>query len=283
MKFECLPVVATLILTFSSAPARAEQPPVLPQAQVVSDDTLSQIRGMYVPPQSRTAALPAGVVRDAAAGTTLTFAQSASPAQRGSLNPLSSISAREGTVTYFGVEMVSTWTQAGANGAQGVSAGLDLDFDLATGRVSIAKWSSSTNGGLSNAQASGSISGSVNDNFSSGIDQNIQAAGNGNIIANTAVVTVGSVGAAVAFPATNTCGSQCAITIGPGGAAVSIQTPQGNVLQAIGPNGILQSAQVLSNMNTIDNQLGVHVQMSAAPTFNAGSVLPILQTLTGLP
>jgi hypothetical protein len=51
----------------------------------------------------------------------------------------------------------------------------------------------------------------------------------------------------------------------------------------IGPNGILQSAQVSSDMNTISNQLGVHVQMSGTSTFNAGSLLPILQTLNGLP
>ncbi len=282
MKLGHLCIIAAVVL--GTSPARAGELPALPQAQVVSDDTLSQIRGMYVPAaSSRIAVPPRSIVRDAAGPAALTVTQSATLAQANTVNPLSNIANQTGTVTYFGVDMVSTWTQAGGGGAHGVSAGLDMGFDLAHGQVTVGEWSSSTNGGLTDATPSGTIGGSGTSNVSSGVGQNIQIAGNGNTITNTATVTVGSVDSAIIVPTTNTCGTQCTISIGPDGAQVAIATAQGSVLQTIGPNGILQSAQVSSDMNTISNQLGVRVQVSHVPSFNAGSLLPILQTLTGLP
>jgi len=274
---------ALAAIALSIAPAHADQLPTLPQAQVVSDDALAQIRGMYVPPSQEKAVTTALIVRDASGATPLNVTQNGALMREAGADPLSGISGGRGTVTYFGVDMVSTWTQSGTSGTQGVSAGLDIGFDLAHGQVTIGKWSSSTNGGLPTTAPTGSIAGSGASNLSSGVGQNIQVSGNGNTIDNTAVVTVGSVGAAVLVPTTNTCGAQCTITVGRNGAAVGISTPQGSVLQMIGPNGILQSAQVSSDMNTITNQLGVHVQMNGSPSFSAGSLLPILQTLNGLP
>jgi hypothetical protein len=259
------------------SPALAGTPPPVSAGQVVSDDTLAQIRGKYVPP-------PHANYGAAVSPVSAVMLQNPMAARAASAaNPLSSIASSQGTVTYFGVEMISTWTQAGVNGTQGVSAGLNLGFDLAQGNVTIAEWSSSTNGGLATTSASGTIDGSATSNLSGGVGQNIQVAGNGNSIANTATVTVNGADPFIVVPTTNTCGTQCAITIGSNAAGISISTPQGTVLQSIGPNGILQSAQVSSDMNVITNQLGVHVQTSGAPTFTAGSLLPILQTLNGLP
>ncbi len=281
MRFGYLSAVAAIALCVS--PALADTLPALPSAQIVSDDALSQIRGKYVPPQQASAS-PTSVYRDAASAPVLSTVQNASMASTANgVNPLSSINAREGRVTYFGIEMVSSWNQTGPGGTQGVAAGLDLGFDLAHGQVTIGKWSSSNSGGLPTTAPAGSINGSATSNISSGVGQSIQVAGNGNTISNAASVTIGSADGAVLVPTTDTCGAQCTITVGQNGAAVGISTPQGSVLQSIGPNGILQSAQVSSDMNTISNQLGVHVQMSASSNFNAGSVLPILQTLNGLP
>ncbi len=265
-----------------AAPVLADTLPVLPSAPIVSDAALSQIRGMYVPP-ARQAPVPVATITSAMGSPVLANAQSAAFARTAAVNPLSGLGSGAGTVTYFGVEMVSTWTQTSTTGTQGVSAGVDLGFNLAQGGVSIAKWTSSTNGGLPTTAPAGSIDGSETGSVSNGVGQNIQVAGNGNTISNTAAVIVNGSDSGFVVPTTNTCGVQCSISIGSNAATVEISTPQGNVLQTIGPNGILQSAQVASDMNTVTNQLGVHVQTSGSPSFNAGSLLPIIQSLNGLP
>lgn len=251
--------------------------PLLPAAPVVSDQALADVRGKYVPPQSGT-----NIYRDAlrvqqapAASSPLAAAQTAGA------SPLSSIDTAHGQVTYFGIEMVSTWTQN--NGAQGASVGVSAGFDLSHGTVTIGQWSSSTGGGLSTTPGTGSISGSSAANLSSGVGQNIQVAGNGNTISNAASVQVGASFAPGIVPTTSTCTDQCTVTIGANGIGIGISTPQGTVLQSIGPNGILQSAQVTSDANSINNQLSAQVRVTPSNSFNPGSLLPILQTLGGLP
>jgi hypothetical protein len=70
---------------------------------------------------------------------------------------------------------------------------------------------------------------------------------------------------------------------------ISISTAQGVVSQNIGPSGIVQSAQVWSDLNHISNQLGVNVQTgpTAASTLpslpNATQILPILPSIAGIP
>lgn len=275
---------ALCAFALSAAAAAADPFPGLPAAPTVSDNALARIRGMYVPPPANTGAPRPLAYRDAIAPAPLRLTQSA---ERGvsaaALNsPFEHVGSGQGTVTYFGVTMVSSWTQPGESGAQGDSVGVSIGFDLEHGGVTISAGSSSTNGGLSTAPGNGTISGSATNNLSSGIGQNIQVAGNGNTVSNAAAITVNGSQNAIIVPTANTCGSQCTISYGLNGVHIGINTAQGTVLQSIGPNGVLQSAQIDSDMNTIQNQLGVNVKV-AAPTFGAGSILPILQTLQGLP
>ncbi len=276
---------ALAAIALCGAPAIADSLPALPSAEIVSDDALSQIRGKYVPPA------PPASPRALAYRDALSSAPSAANAQAVPLSvgqsvatsPLSSIQSASGTVTYFGVQMVSSWNQTGPSGTQGAEVGLNLGFDLAHGTVSVGKWSSSTNGGLPTSTPSGTVAGPATSIVSSGVGQTIQVSGNGNAITNTATVVVNGPDSTILLPTTDTCGQQCSVTVGAGGAGIAITTPQGSVLQSIGPNGILQNAQVSSDMNNISNQLGVNVHMSQTPAFSAGSVLPIIQTITGLP
>lgn len=273
--------VALLLVPFPGV-AAADPIPALPAAQTVSDQMLSQVRGKYVPPGQPARVDPSSVL--SMERTPILAAQQTPGAPRAlGASPLSNVAPAGGTVTYFGVEMVSTWTQSGPNGSAGVSAGLALGFDLEHHSVTMEKWSSSSNGGLATQPSSGTITGSAVGNLSGGVVQNIQAAGDGNTISNAASVSVNGSDSAVLVPTTNTCTQQCTITIGPGGAQIAIATPNGSVLQSIGPSGIVQSAQVSSSMNTITNQLGVNVRVSQTPSFNASSLLPILQTLPVLP
>jgi hypothetical protein len=275
-------LAAVVLLAPFSGVAAADPMPALPAAQTVSDQMLSQIRGKYVPPAQSARVDPASVL-GLQRNTLSLLQQMPGAARTAAASPLSNVTPAGGTVTYFGVEMVSSWTQNDQNGSQGVSAGLELGFDLEHHSVTIEKWSSSSNGGLSTQPSSGTITGSAVGNLSGGVAQNIQAAGDGNTISNAASVTVNGSDSAVLVPTTNTCTQQCTISIGPGGAQIAIATPNGSVLQSIGPNGIVQSAQVSSSMNTIKNQLGVNVRVSQTPSFNASSLLPVLQTLTVLP
>lgn len=198
-------------------------------------------------------------------------------------------------VMYFGIEMYTQW-QTG-NGAQH-AAGLKLDVDLQNGAapvvgfrpvVSIAAAGVDRVPSGDHAQVNGAGLANV-----TGVVQGIQVAGDGNRVNNDLSLRVTS----DAAPAADTSGgnppaavaaSGDAVVVagtGPNSLGVAIRIPgQGQVVQRIrgGGHGILQSAQVVSDMNRIHNVMQISVglrAMTGAPTANVGAAL---QNLRGIP
>ncbi len=266
----------------ASQPASADELPFanLQALQTVPDSELSEMRGKYVPPGTPAAS----AALNATAPRSLAFA-AASPASvvaKQTTTPLGDISG-SGQVTYFGLQMVSTWNvPAGGGATQGVAVGANLGIDLQHGTVSATTWSASNNGGL---PAPGPNQNTVNgappiENNTTGVGQSIQVAGNGNTLNNGASVQIGrDVPTASAPPTTNTCGSACSANIANNAVQVAITTAQGVVQQTVDANGIMQSIQVRSDLNAIQNQLGIQVQLAPSSGFDPGSLLPILQAI----
>ena len=271
------------------APVRADQFPGLPAAAVSVDDTaLGAIRGKFVPPEQARASVSAAFAQTNARGAAGPLDYRAGHA---AASPLAGISGT-GPIVYFGIAMTSTWSVTNGGITQGVQLGATLNIDVQHHTASIGTWSQAQNGGLPAGTPTGSsVSGAPPaSNISSGVGQSIQVAGNGNVIANQATVSYGSGSAqTAAVPASDDCGSACSFQAGPGGFGIAISTPQGAVSQNIGPNGIVQSAQVWSDLNHITNRLGVNVQtaqqggaaISTLP--NASQIVPVLPSIAGIP
>lgn len=267
--------------------ARADQLPALPAAAAAVDDSeLAGVRGKYVPPaQSSVQPVSVLAVQNAQrAADPLAYRSAASAA-----SPLAGVTGT-GPIVYFGVSMTSAWNVTSNGVTQGVQIGATVNFDLQNHTMTATSWSGSQNGGLPAGTPTGnSVDGAPpTANMSTGVGQNIQVAGNGNVIANQATVAYGTGPYAPATtPSTNDCGAACAFQIGPGGVSISISTANGIVSQSIGPNGVQQSAQVWSDLNHISNQLGVNVQTSAAhttsPLPNASQIVPVLPVIPGIP
>lgn len=268
-------------------PAPAADFPGLPSAAAPVDDaSLAGIRGKFVPPsQARVSASAVlGASSPQRAAEPLTY-QSGSAVR----SPLADLNQNNGTIAYFGVTMTSSWTVTNGGVTQGVQVGATLNVDVQNHSVSVGSWSQSQNGGLPSAPPTGnSVTGDAPaSNISSGVGQSIQVAGNGNVISNQATVQYGSGPyAATTVPTTSDC-TACTFQIGPNGMGIAIATPQGNASQSIGAGGILQAAQVWSDLNTITNQLGVNVQTARSSTPfslpNATQIVPILPSISGIP
>jgi hypothetical protein len=208
--------------------------------------------------------------------------------QSGQRSPLAAVPAGGPgmRVAYFGISLVSSWSAGSGANAPGVTVGANIGVDPNSHGVTTSTWSTSTNGGL--PAAAGNTGNSVTgtpplENISGGIGQSIQVAGNGNTVNNSATINIGvSAPGQTAAPTSNTCGSDCTATINGNGVAIAISTQQGIVSQTVGANGVMQSVQIASDLNTITNQMAMQVRLAPVAPLNPSGIVFILQTLNGI-
>jgi hypothetical protein len=278
-------LISTITVLASSLcgmpPAAADSMPLLPAATTLDDSQLATVRGKFI-----LAAGPQVAARSIVQGTTPASEKAPLTAlpQSRVASPLANVqSAAVGTtVAYFGISMISSWSVGTGAQQQGVSVGLNIAVNPSSGSAGVTTWSTSENGGLPNTPGNGNtVTGSPLQSSSAGIGQTIQVAGNGNTVNNEAVISVGAGSPGqTAVPNSNTCGAQCTAMVN--GINVAINTPQGSVGQSIGGNGVQQSVQIWSDMNTVVNQLGIRVQTAPTSPLNQAGIGLILQTLNGI-
>lgn len=274
-------VVCAALPFFGAAPVRADTTafPAMPSdASAVSDADLSGIRGKYIPPTD----IRAAVLAMGAPGSPLASAPAA--AGPSGASPLSNLSG-SGSVTYFGIAMVSTWTVKGAASPTQDSVGLNVGIDVPSRSVSIQSWSAGSGGGIPGAPSNDSVSGNAPlTNISSGVGQSIQIAGDGNAASNEATVTyTNGASGLTPVPVINTCGAQCSTTVGNNAFSVSIVTPRGTVSQMVGSGTIGQSVQAWGDANQITNQLGITIHSQPTAPLTGSGMSTILNTLIGIP
>ena len=195
-------------------------------------------------------------------------------------------------VVYFGLQIVSRWTQA--NGA-GLSVGTNVNLGVdghGHPHLSVGSFSTETNGhGAAGSAGTGTITGNPISGVA-GIGQGIQTTGDGNVIKNAAVINVAA-GAPDGSPPPGSSGAQDLAVTGAGGrgsvvfnpnsVTVAINVPgQGIIQQTLGAQGLGQSAQVLSSANNILNQMSLSVGFARTGGFSAAQVGAILGTMKGL-
>lgn len=256
--------------TFPSMPA---------SATLVSDNELSAVRGKYVPPGDRHAPLLA------ASATSGDLAASGVVRAAGSnaASPLANVATPQGgTVTYFGIQMISTWTSGTGATASTESVGMTVGINAGSHALSVHQWSMGTGAGIPADTNGNAVNGPALSNLSSGVGQSVQIAGNGNSATNEATVTFGAGMTLTPVPVLNTCGTQCSAVVAPNQLMVSIVTPRGTATQSLGNGLIAQSIQAWGNANAITNQLGIAVRTApaaAAPNSGLSTILPTLTTL----
>jgi hypothetical protein len=240
----------------------------------ISDASLSTMLGRYVAPIQ-----PHVPVQTQNALTTM---PQPFVAQSGVRSPeasaLSNLPAG-GQVTYFGIEMVSSWSTATGSATVGATLGIDAS----THTFTISNWSSSQGDALARLSTDGNANSSqVPSQNVNGVLQSIQVAGNGNTAVNNATLTVSSQGNGVTFePTTTTCSSVCTTSVGLNSVDIAIQTGAGIATQQVGVNGISQTVRIAGDDNSIVNAMQLNAKEQLPSGFSAGSVLPILQTMNG--
>ncbi|HUW98234.1 MAG TPA: hypothetical protein VMV40_05240 [Acidiferrobacter sp.] len=193
-------------------------------------------------------------------------------------------------VVYFGLQMVSRWTQAdGASMAVGTNVSLGLK-DGPHLSVSSFEGGGGTSGFAVGNTPGRSISGNPTQGVS-GIGQSIQTTGDNNVISNRAMVNVVSNTGADAGGATTgptnvvqTAGAALgSVTFRQNSVVVAINvTGQGLVQQTLGTQGLAQSAQVLSSANNILNQMVLSVGFSPITGLSGAHLQTILASMKGL-
>ena len=199
--------------------------------------------------------------------------------------------APEGVV-YFGLQIVSRWTQANGSGlAVGTNVSLGVDGH-GHPHLSVGSFSTESSGtGGASSPGTGTITGNPISGVA-GIGQGIQTTGDGNVIRNTAVINVAA-GGPDGSPSSESSGPQNLSVTGAGGhgsivfnpnsVVVAINVPgQGVISQTLGAQGLGQSAQVLSSANNVLNQMSLSVGFAHAGGFSAAQVGAILGAMKGL-
>ncbi len=195
-------------------------------------------------------------------------------------------------VVYFGLQMVSRWTQAdGSSLAVGTTLGLGLDSG---GRPQLAvnSFSTKTAGtGEPAPQGTGTIQGNPIAGVS-GVGQGIQTTGNDNVIKNSAVINVGPAGPGYEMGGAAVGSANIAVANGAArgrvafngdSVIVAVNVPgQGLIQQTLGTQGLGQSAQVLSSANNVLNQMTLSVGFARPGVFSAAQIGAILGTMKGL-
>ncbi len=251
-------------------------------ATTVSDDALAMIRGKYVPPgQSHVTAVALTAPSSQLGSPAQSFAASTNTA-----SPLANV-ASAGTVYYFGIEMQTSWNVTNGTQTVGDTVGMSIGINAGSHSATVKTWSTALNGGVPGpTTATDGVQGApALANFSSGVGQSVQVAGNGNIAQNQASVSYGNAGLTLTPVAlVNTCGTQCTTTSSGDVFGVAITTPRGTVSQSIGSGLVNQSVQAWSDANQITNQLGIQIQgQPSASGLSPGKLATILTALQGLP
>ncbi len=199
--------------------------------------------------------------------------------------------APEGVV-YFGLQIISRWTQANGSGLSvGTNVSLGVDGH-GNPHLSVGSFSTETGGaGGAGSPGTGAINGDPISGVS-GIGQGIQTTGDGNVIKNAAVIDVTAVGPDGPPPSgpsgprnlsVRGGGGQGRIAFGPDSVIVAIDVPgQGVIQQTLGPQGLGQSAQVLSSANNVLNQMSLSVGLARTDGFSAAQLGAILGAMKGL-
>lgn len=264
---------------------------VLRSLPPLSDVELDSIRGKYVP-QPQASSLPVSTIEpNPLADITRSLPAAAPSAAR--TNVVSGLTdagllAGGGQVVYFGIELVSQWQSTGQNQGR-LSAGAALGVNLGDPQrpqLSGVQWTSAQGESMPGSTANGNtVNGAPLANLGGGIGQSIQVAGNGNAVVNQAQIDIGSSPPTLPVPTPNgnPCTPACNTTMGASGMGVSITVPGGTIAQTVGPNGILQSAQIRSDLNQITNSLIMRVQVAPASGLNVGQLSTVLQGMQGLP
>lgn len=212
-----------------------------------------------------------------------------------SVHALSALRGRyvaSGGVVYFGLQMVSRWTQAdGSSLAVGTTLGLGIDGG-GQPHLSVHSFSTKTAGtGSPASQGMGTIKGDPVAGVS-GIGQGIQTTGNDNVIKNAAVISVGTArpgldgglpGGGPTNLAVANGDAQGRVVFNGDSVIVAVNVPgQGLIQQTLGAQGLGQTAQVLSSANNVMNQMSLSVGLARPGAFSAAQVGAILGTMKGL-
>lgn len=245
--------------------------------QHLDSATLSTVRGKYVPPlQNRvplpplnglTARIPGPAVMTAGAHV--------------ASDPLGGVSG-SGSVEYFGVAMMTSWSIGGSTASATETIGVNAKTETVT-------ITSSMSGSLPVTSAGGNTAtGSLQTTNANGVTQVIQVSGDDNTVTNSATLTVGAPSSSSAtsstsfVPTVTTCSNGCTTTVGYGGVTIAVRGV-GQATQQIGANGITQSVQVAGNGNTIANAMQMSAQLGQGVDKNSGAnLLPVLQAMNGL-
>jgi hypothetical protein len=205
--------------------------------------------------------------------------------------------ASNNQVMYFGVAMVSQW-QTPAGDLVTAGANLNIDFHNGNGNTPTAHFVPTVTIVSNGAPAGPSgntneVSGGAGLANVSGITQSIQVAGQSNRIRNDIDMQVdlqggGSISGAVQgqdgpMSATGSDGSIATVTLADNRIGVAIDVPgQGQVLQQIRDNGMMQTVQIGGDMNQIHNQLTMNIGLNTATGLSSAGMTAALQGLHGI-
>ncbi len=186
-------------------------------------------------------------------------------------------------ITYFGLAMQSTWSDAAGT----VHVGTSIGFGLQGSRqVSITSYATEGHGTTTPASGDRTISG-VPLGAVAGVGQGIQVIGTGNAVHNAAAIDVvtGTPPSPPPGPGgtPTVAGSAGGVTITPDAVTVAIDLPgRGLAEQTLSAQGLMQSAQVLSDANTVTNQMTLTVGLQQVSHLSVGALTQILASLHGV-
>ncbi len=205
--------------------------------------------------------------------------------------------AANNQVMYFGVEMVSQWqTPTGSFVTAG--ANLDIDFSSGSPTVHYAPTVTIVQGQATTDPASNtSVSGGGGLANISGVSQSIQVAGRTNNIRNDinmqvdefsgsqgGYIATATQGSAGSISQTGSDGTVATVTLGHNSIGLNVDVPgQGQVLQQIRDQGLMQAVRIGGDLNQIHNQITMHIGLSMATGLSGTGITTALQSLRGIP
>lgn len=206
-------------------------------------------------------------------------------------------------VLYFGVEMVSQW-QTPVGNLVTASANLNIDF-RDNGNTPTVQYvptvtiiQQGQNVGAAQNGGTNIVNGGAGLSNVNGVSQSIQVAGQSNRINNgidmqvelsSAGQSSGSIANAVqgqagTMSANASDGTAATVTLSNNNIGVNITVPgQGEVLQQIRNQGMLQSARIGGDLNQIHNAITMHIGLNAATGIGSTGTFSALQSLKTMP
>ena len=272
-RFAAVSLAAALAVVPSVAAAEVTAADDSGSPAIVSDGELSGVRGGYIASSSPKLTTFATT----ATSSTERLVPQSGPSTQAS--PAGSLDAGS-QITYFGLALQSQWTSGGSTQTAGVNLS-DTIADPSHPVVQTWQVAGSTAAAVSNG--GNSVTGSPLGGFAGGVGQSIQIAGNGNTVNNATGVVITSTGSPpsdAAPPAGATACSSC-VTYADGGLSLHLGNPGNLVQQSVGPTGIVQSAIVTSDGNTVANALQLQIGVTHGAA-SASALSPSLMTGIGI-